>query len=160
SDDARSRLPASYDVWPYDDQFVEQPWFEYRAADGSVGTTIVDMLAYARLFLNRGAGPEGIVLSERAFTLLTTPVGSYAYGVRVIRDSGQFIVGHGGAIAGYRADLFADIGDGFAIVALANGPLPNGPLQWMANTMKAAARGQPLPRALTRQTPAQLLAAV
>ena len=158
SDDAHSRLPASYDTWPYDDQFVEQPWFEYRAADGSVASTIGDMLAYARLFLNRGAVPDGRLLSERAFTLLTTPVGSYAYGLRVSRDSGQFIVGHSGAIAGYRADLFADIGDGFAIVVLANAQLPNGPMQWVANTMKAAARGQPLPPAPARQTPAQLLA--
>jgi hypothetical protein len=43
---------------------------------------------------------------------------------------------------------------------LANAPVPSGPMQWMANTMKAAARGQPLPPAFARQTPAQLLAAV
>jgi len=36
-------------------------------------------------------------------------VGFSAYGVGVIRDSGQSIVRHGGAIAGYRADFFADL---------------------------------------------------
>lgn len=159
TDDARPRLLASYDADYPDAPLVEQPWFEYRAADASIASTIGDMLAYARLFLNRGVGPEGRVLSERAFTLLTTPVGFYAYGVGIISDSGQFIVRHGGAIAGYRSDFLADVGDGFAIVALSNAPMPNEPMQWLAKTMMAAARGRPLPSAPAAETPAERLAA-
>ena len=67
-DDAlRASFPESYSQWAYTGDFVEQPWFEYFAADGSIASTAGDMCAYARLILNRGVAPSGRVLSERAF---------------------------------------------------------------------------------------------
>ena len=56
-DDAeRERMVVSYVRWPYDGSFVEAPWFEYSAGDGSIVANVADMSAYVRFILNRGAG--------------------------------------------------------------------------------------------------------
>jgi D-alanyl-D-alanine carboxypeptidase len=53
-DDAeRERMTASYTRWPYDGKYVEAPWFEYTAADGSIVSTVADMSAYTRFIMNR-----------------------------------------------------------------------------------------------------------
>src|SRR6185295_2002313 len=81
-DRIRARLPVSYTRWPYTGEYVEEPWFEYTAADGSVVSTAADLAAYARVILNRGAAPQARVLSERAFDKLMTPaLDNYAYGL-------------------------------------------------------------------------------
>ena len=41
--------------------------------DGSIVSNVIDMAAHARLLLNRGRGPDGTVLSEAMFDVLTTP---------------------------------------------------------------------------------------
>ena len=41
--------------------------------DGSIVSNVIDMTAHARLLLNRGRGPDGPILSEAMFDVLTTP---------------------------------------------------------------------------------------
>jgi hypothetical protein len=84
-DDAlRAKLPVSYRRWIYSGDYVEEPWFEYLAADGSIASTAGDMAAYARLILNRGVAPGGRVLSENAFGMLTKP--ALRLSVRLVRE--------------------------------------------------------------------------
>jgi D-alanyl-D-alanine carboxypeptidase len=92
-DDAqRTKMVVSYVRWPYDGSYVEAPWFEYSAGDGSIVANVSDMAAYTRVFLNKGAG----VLSEKAFAALTIPVlEDYAYGLRVRTEEGRSAHGRG-----------------------------------------------------------------
>jgi D-alanyl-D-alanine carboxypeptidase len=151
-DPLRLRLPVSYSSWPYSADWLEEPWFEYRAGDGSIASTAADMAAYVRVILNRGALPNGRVISERAFTLMTTPaLENYAYGLRVQTVDGDTVIGHGGAIAGFNAQIEAHMNDGYGVVMLTNGPTnPVG--LWILNTIKAAVRNQPLPTPPARRS--------
>ena len=159
-DDLRSRLPVSYRVWPYTNDYVEEPWFEYRAADGSIASTINDMLAYVRLFLNRGAATDGRLLAEDAFTRLTTPaLNDYAYGLTVHDIDGDTVVSHEGSIAAFNSVFEAHMKDGFGVVVLGNAQLNRGLNGWMVNTIKAAVRDQPFPKLPVPPSPEQTAAA-
>jgi D-alanyl-D-alanine carboxypeptidase len=156
-DELRAKLAVSYAQWPYTNEYLEQPWFEYRAADGSVASTVGDMLTYARLILNRGKTPKGRVLSERAFQMLTTPaLNSYGYGLFVRSVDGNTVISHGGTIAGFHSSMEAYMNDGFGIVALGNATLNASVDAWIANTVKAAIRNEPLPKFPERPTPEQV----
>ena len=146
-DDAlRASLPQSYSRWPYTGDFVEQPWFEYLAADGSIASTAGDMTSYARLILNRGVAPSGRLLSERAFAQLTKPLlNNYAYGLNVRQDDGDTIIQHGGGIAGFQTLFEMHMNDGFGIIAMGNGGLDRRVVQFAIKCVKAALRGEPLP---------------
>ena len=50
---------------------VEATRIESRTADGSIVSSAADMLAWARLILNRGAAPGGRLLSDESFALWT-----------------------------------------------------------------------------------------
>lgn len=145
-DRLRTKLAVSYSLWPYSNEYVEQPWFEYRAADGSIVSTAADLAAYARLILNRGAGPGDRLLSERAFSMLTTPaLNNYAYGLTVRQADGDTLIGHSGAIAGFQSLLEVHMNDGFALIALSSVGSDPPLVQWIANTLKAVYRNTPLP---------------
>ena len=154
TDAIRDKLPTSYSRDGCDTSYAQQPWFEYYAGDGSVASTAEDILAYDRMLLNRGVGPNGRMLSERAFTMLTTPVlEHYAYGLRARSDSGDTLIGHGGLIAGFVSDMVANLDAGFGIVFLANALLDQDLEFWVMNSVRAAIRGKPLPtRQSTQQT--------
>jgi hypothetical protein len=148
TDAVRSRLPASYVAEACGAGYLEQPWFEYRAADGSIISTAEDMLAYARMILNRGAIAGGRLISERAFALLTTPVQeNYAYGLRVRTQGDDLQIGHSGAIAGFRAGMVAHMNHGFAMVFLGNGPIDQEFAQWITTAVRGALKGQAIPAA-------------
>jgi D-alanyl-D-alanine carboxypeptidase len=157
-DDAlRAKLPVSYRRWPYSGDYVEEPWFEYLAADGSIASTAGDMAAYARLILNRGVAPGGRVLSEKAFGMLTKPaLNQYAYGLIVRQVDGDTIVSHGGGIAGFTTLFEVHMNDGFGVIAMGNGGLDGPVVQWAVNAVKAAIRNQPLPDAPARQDPTEV----
>ena len=156
NDELRAKLPVSYVQWPYNNEYLEQPWFEYNAADGSIASTVEDMLIYIRLLLNRGQTPAGRVLSERAFNLLTTPQGPYAYGLFVRTTDGDTIISHPGGIAGFNSRMEAHMSDGFGIFMVGTATLPPGLSGWIADTVKAAVRSQPLPPPV-RESPEQMI---
>ncbi len=81
-DSQRANMAVSYQRWPYNDAYVEAPWFEYAASDGSIVSTAADMCAYARFILHRGASNHGKLLSDKSFQLLTTPgLDDYGFGL-------------------------------------------------------------------------------
>lgn len=148
-DDAqRTRMVVSYAHWPYDGSYVEAPWFEYAAGDGSIVSNAADMCAYVRFILNRGMGPKDSVLSEKSFAQLTSPVlEHYAYGLMVSPENGGTLISHTGGIAGFSSEVEAHMEDGFGLVFLSNGGI-DAPLQkWIIQSIEAAYHGQPLPAA-------------
>jgi D-alanyl-D-alanine carboxypeptidase len=149
-DPLRTKLAVSYGRWPYSADYVEKPWFEYLAADGSIASTAGDMLAYARLILNRGAG----VLSERAFAALTKPaLNDYAYGLFVRKSDGGMVISHTGGIQGFSTVLEMHMDDGFGVIAMGNGGLDGPLVQWAVHAVAAALRNQPLPDPPVRPEP-------
>ena len=139
-DDAeRTRMTASYTRWPYDGKYVEAPWFEYTAGDGSIVSTVADMSAYTRFILNRGVGPNGRVLSEVAFAALTTPLlDDYGYGLWIRQENGHTVISHGGGIAGFRSHIEAHMDEGFALVFLSNGGIGEPLRKWVTESVAAA----------------------
>ena len=145
-DPLRARLPVSYIRWPYDNSYVEYPWFEYAAADGSIVSTAADMCAYARFILNRGAGPRGRVISDQSFTALTTPVRQgYAYGLQVHQETDTTLIEHSGGMAGFHSLLVADMTDGFGVVFLSNFELDHALTQWVLQAVRAGYRNEAEP---------------
>jgi CubicO group peptidase (beta-lactamase class C family) len=146
-DDAeRERMVVSYVRWPYDGSFVEAPWFEYSAGDGSIVANVADMSAYVRFLLNRGAGDKGRVLSESTFATLTTPVlEDYAYGLWVRKENGRTVISHPGSIGGFHAAIEAHMEDGFGLVFLCNASIDQDLEKWIVSTVTAAFEGSALP---------------
>jgi CubicO group peptidase (beta-lactamase class C family) len=148
----RAKLAVSYNRWPYTGELVEEPWFEYLAADGSISSTAGDMLAYARLILNRGATAGGRVLSDQAFAALTKPaLNDYACGLIVRTMDGDTIISHNGGIAGFSTVLEMHMNDDFGVIFMGNGGLDRAFVQWVVRTVTAAIRNQPLPEPPAKQ---------
>lgn len=156
-DSERKRMVVSYSRWPYDGSYVEQPWYEYTAGDGSIVSTVADMSAYTRFILNRGMGPKGRILSEQSFAALTTPVlEDYGYGLWVRQENGHTVVSHGGGIAGFRSHIEAHMDEGFALVFLSNGGIGESLRSWVTTAAAAAFADKPAPPAFKPEPDALL----
>jgi CubicO group peptidase (beta-lactamase class C family) len=164
--DTRLRLAVGYESF-YDDRprhrshpLVPATWLEYAAGDGALASTAGDMSAYVRMLLNRGAGPQGRILSEESFKLLITPAvksdddGSrYGYGLTIEEDEkdGRTIVRHSGGMVGYHSLLIADMTDGLGVILLANGPGSSGVASFALDAARAGLHGRPPPDAPARR---------
>ena len=157
-DDAqRTTMSVSYKRWPYDGKFVEFPWFEYTAGDGSIVSTVADMSAYTRFYLNKGMGPRGRVLSEQGFAALTKPgLGDYGYGVFINQKDGHTVISHGGGIAGFNAHIEAHMDEGFALVFLSNARINESFRLWVIDSVAAAFADRPAPKPWKRDPDALL----
>jgi CubicO group peptidase (beta-lactamase class C family) len=139
-------------------ELVPAPWVVSETADGSIVSNVVDMSAYARMLLGRGAAPDGNrVLSEDAFATFTRPVieepveerevpGRYAYGLSVGAREGRAILTHSGGMVGYSALLMVEPEHGLGCVMLLNGHGDR--LQtvgYALDAVGAAVRGEELP---------------
>jgi D-alanyl-D-alanine carboxypeptidase len=155
----RPRLAVGYERL-YDDRpshpahpLMPATWLEYAAGDGSIVSTPADMAAYARMLLNRGAGPGGVrVLSEEGFKLLTQraiPSGEkswYGYGISTSEKDGRIILSHSGGMVGYATMLVADPDAGVAAIAFVNGPgNPGAVANFAMDVARAALRKEELP---------------
>ncbi len=131
---------------------VPAPWHEYAAGDGSVASTPADMAAYVRMLLNRGAGPDGRILSEESFALLTAesaefaPGLHYGYGLDVKTVDGRQVVSHGGGHLSFVSHITADLDAGFgAVVMMSSGGPASEVTQFMLHIAVAVDRGDELP---------------
>lgn len=155
----RPRLAVGYESM-YDDRphhvsypLVPAPWLEYAAGDGSIVSTPADMAAYARMWLNRGRGPNGRILSEKSFALLTQraiatgKTAWYGYGVGTSERDGRVRLQHSGGMVGYSSMIVVEPETGLGAVAFVNGPGDPGAVARFALDVAGAARGgQPLPQ--------------
>jgi CubicO group peptidase (beta-lactamase class C family) len=97
-----------YDDRPYHSShpLTPAPWIETNAGDCCIASTAEDMTKYGRLLLNRGQGPNGVLLSDASYGLLihqplTTDYGfSYGYGLEVRQRENFTHIGHGGGMPG------------------------------------------------------------
>jgi D-alanyl-D-alanine carboxypeptidase len=166
SNEIRERVAVGYGPllpdrpFPVRGKLGEAPWIEVPEAAGSIAATANDMGNYLQMLLNRGAGVKGRVLSEKAFTMLTTPVikapfrgedASYAYGLWVSDTNGHTLLRHTGGMVAFSSAMYANVTEGFGAFASVNAArLPGGyrPLPVIRYAMAllgAASRGQALP---------------
>ncbi len=145
-------------VPPFDDRphhpsrgLVEAPHFPYDVGDGSVQATARDLAAYARLWIHRGVGPGGRVVSEEAFQRFSTGYvqdgpSRYGYGVWVSEEDGRTILRHSGGMVGFGAYLVVDTAAGLGSVSLVNGPSSGSIVARYALRVAQSLRsGSPLP---------------
>jgi CubicO group peptidase (beta-lactamase class C family) len=153
----RSQLAVGYEAYlddrplPTGGKLSPAPWFETATADGSISSTAADMCRYIHTLLNRGKG----LLTSESFEQLIQPViptgddlhgEHYGLGLSVRQIDGHQVVGHGGGMVGYTADLLADLHEGLGVVVLTNGPgEPSDISQFALDLVRAAVLGQVLP---------------
>ncbi|HEY7400942.1 MAG TPA: serine hydrolase domain-containing protein [Actinomycetota bacterium] len=126
---------------------VEAPWIVCNTADGSIVSDVVDMSAYARMLLNRGAE----TITSESFELLTCPVVDaewesswYAYGLFVADDGRR--VWHSGGMLGFTALMELQMANGLGCVMLVNGDGDRRPVvEYALAAVGAALRGEELP---------------
>jgi CubicO group peptidase (beta-lactamase class C family) len=149
----RGRIATSY-VRAADGNRQEAPWFDYVAADGAIVSTAGDMSRYARMLLSRGDTPSGRLVSARAFERFATPVlDDYGYGIDVLEHGS--VLAHSGSIAGFQAYLSADLGQGVAVVFLANGPIDTALRDRVIDRLRDGTGGSPRP---PRESPSSAFA--
>ena len=127
---------------------------ESCSADGSIISSAADMLAYARLILNRGDAPGGRLLSEAAFERWSAPVvedpdepGSfYGYGLVTRTIDGHACIGHSGGMVGFNSLLLTEIETGLGVIVLLNGSGDRMEIATYAlAALRAALAGAPAP---------------
>jgi len=166
----RPRLAKGYRHL-YDDRpthashpLVPATWVETDSADGSIASTAEDMARYVRMLLNRGHGPNGPILSEASYDLMTRAWiagdgwvwDNYGYGLYVFEEGGFAHVGHGGDTPGYEAYTWADLDNGYGAAVLVTQPYPSGLIANIIRTFQAAYLGKPLPPIPPQPVPTRL----
>jgi len=141
---------------------------ESCSADGSIVSSAADMLAYARLILNRGDAPGGRLLSEAAFDRWSAPViedpdepGSfYGYGLVSRTIDGYPCIGHSGGMVGFTSLLMTEVETGIGVIVLLNGSGDRMEIATYAlAAVRAALAGAPEPSPAPPADPAAIGAA-
>jgi CubicO group peptidase (beta-lactamase class C family) len=160
--ETRKRLAVGYRRWFDDrpgsptDPLVPETWLETDTADGCLAATPADMTAYLRMFLNRGRGPHGHIISEESFARMTQRVIArdeaastyYGYGLVTWEHEGRRFFSHGGGMPGYYAYMIGDLDRGVGAIATINGPGDQAAVARYAVALLGAARhGGPIPEA-------------
>ena len=119
--------------FPVRGPLAEAAWIEVDTAAGGVASTAPDMVAYMRMLLNRGAGRDRRIVSEKSFELLTKPVvkapfrgeeAAYAYGLWVSQDkTGATRLRHTGGMVAFSSSFDVDVTNGVAAFASVNASL-------------------------------------
>lgn len=104
---------------------VPSSWSEYGTGYGCQASTAADMAKYLRLLLNRGDTPDGRIISEESFGLMTQHViwtgnDYYGYGLAMYPAEDRTLIGHGGGTAGFMSAILLDPEAGLGVVALSN----------------------------------------
>jgi D-alanyl-D-alanine carboxypeptidase len=141
TNDVRRRLAVGYvdfyndRPWRPEHGFAPAPWLETNTADGCLSATAADLATYLRMLLNRGVGPQGRILSEASFALMTAPHTMrdedrpYGYGLVVGEKDGRRRIGHNGGMVGYISTMTGDVDTGIGVIVFKNS---------MQNTSKIA----------------------
>ena len=133
---------------------VEATRIESRTADGSIVSSAADMLAYARLILNRGAAPGDRLLTDESFARWTgkviedpdEPGTFYGYGLVTRTLDGHECIGHSGGMVGFSSLLVTDVACGIGVIVLLNGSDERLEIARFAlAALRAAGAGAPVP---------------
>jgi len=142
---------------------IEAPRIESCTVDGSILSSAAEMLAYARLILNRGivaavdaddGAGDWRLLSDDAYRLWTSKViedhdepGSfYGYGLVTRTLDGFECVGHSGGMVGFNTLLVCEPTTGIGVVVLLNGLDDRMEMaRYALQAVRAAGAGAPVP---------------
>lgn len=135
------------------DPLVVAPWGDYGSADGAIVSTAPDMAKYLTMLLNRGRGPNGVILSEAKLALMMQPYarterggGHYGYAIFLDQLDGRPVFSHSGGMLGYSSMLMGEPSLGIGAVAFVNGPgSPGAVTAFALRALGAAMRGDSLP---------------
>jgi CubicO group peptidase (beta-lactamase class C family) len=100
-------------------------WAEYGTGDGCQVSTAADMAIYLRMLLNRGRGPQGQLMSQKSFDLMTqggvwTGEDYYGYGLAWSQVDGRTYLYHGGGSARQVSAITLDMDAGLGVVVFVN----------------------------------------
>jgi CubicO group peptidase (beta-lactamase class C family) len=117
---------SAYEPRPGGGWRISIPTFDTYGAT-SLFTTVDDLLKWEQNFQTKQVGGEALLRAAQQPTRLTNGMPlNYGYGLSVGSYRGAATVGHGGADAGYRADVVRFPEHGLAVAVLCNGS-PTGP---------------------------------
>lgn len=132
TDELRRQLAVGYAdfysdrPWRPEHGFVPAVWLETNTGDGCLAATAADQAAFLRMLLNGGVGPNGRILSEESFALMTAQHTElfgdvpYGYGLYVGERDGRRRIGHGGGMVGFVASMIGDVESGIGVVVFTN----------------------------------------
>ena len=100
-------------------------WAEYGTGDGCQVSTAADMARYLRMLLNRGQGPQGRLISQESFDLMTqhgvwTGEDYYGYGLAWGQVDGRTYLYHGGGSTRQVSAIALDMEAGLGVVIFVN----------------------------------------
>ncbi len=149
---------------PQQPALMVAPTTHYIDPAGSVLSTGGDMAKYMRYFLNDGQGPQGRIISDASWKLMTTPgvtdgheLGDaapgfyhrYGYGLAIQTVAGDTVVGHTGGVLDFTACMQMDLTRGYGAIAMTNlayvGPRPCPIVSYALKVLRAQSEGKPLP---------------
>ncbi|MGC1491529.1 MAG: serine hydrolase domain-containing protein, partial [Candidatus Acidiferrum sp.] len=126
---------------------------------GCIASTPGDMARYARMLLNHGQGPQGRIVSEESFALMSTPhikapdfsaTSSYGYGIAVDTLDGHKILRHTGGMIAFASSIHVDLDGGVAAFASINamqGYRPTAVTEYAVRLLRAERESKTLPAA-------------
>ena len=164
TNDLRSLTATGY-TWIHDDRpagkkspLAPAVWPESASADGSISSVPEDMAKYIRMLLRRGEGPDGRIISEDSFGILTgryiVPQDSYhgesyGYGLNVQDCEGHVLIWHTGGMIGYTSAMHMDLDLGVGMIVLTNSLSgPDEISRHSVQVIRAAMEGKALPEAV------------
>ena len=124
---------------------------------GSIASTAGDMARYMRMLLERGAGPRGRIVSERAFEAFASghvPAPDwgegvhYGYGIAIEMRDGERVLRHTGGMVSFMSSMQVNLDAGvgaFASINAQQGFRPNRVTRYALASMRAAKLGTPPP---------------
>jgi len=160
---SRSRAAIGYQpfcdgqVYPRQGRLSPAPNLVMDDTAGCIVSTPGDMARYARMLLNHGQGPHGRILSEKGFTLMSTPyvkapdlgeTASYGYGIGVDTLDGRKILRHTGGMIAFASSIHVDLDGGVAAFASINamqGYRPTAVTEYAVRLLHAERYGKTMP---------------
>jgi CubicO group peptidase (beta-lactamase class C family) len=149
-DTSRSSCPSSYKPfyedrpYPRHGRLAKAEDLVFDDAAGSVLSTPGDMARYMQMILNRGAGPNGRIVSEDGFASFSKsyikalefgPTAGYGYGIAVDKMGEHTVLRHTGGMDSYASAILMDLDGGVAAFASINamqGFRPNAVVEYAA----------------------------
>lgn len=159
----RARAAIGYEpywddqVYPRQGRLAPAPNIVMDDTAGCIASTPGDMARYSRMLLNRGQGPNGRIVSEESFALMSTPyikapdfspTASYGYGIAVDTLDGHKILRHTGGMIAFASSIHVDLDGAVAAWASINamqGYRPTAVTEYAVRLLRAERESKALP---------------
>ena len=174
STSSRGRAAVGYQAFWEDEVYPRQGRLSPAAnlvmddTAGCIASTPGDMARYARMLLNHGQGPQGRIVSEESFALMSKPyikapdfskTASYGYGIAVDTLDGHKILRHTGGMVAFASSIHIDLdGDvaAFASINAMQGYRPTAVTEYAVRLLRAEREAKTLPTAPAIANPLEM----